>query len=120
MPRLVAAPDKYRGTLSAREAAEAVASAATAAGWDCDVSPVSDGGEGFLDVFAGIGNLQTARVNGPLGRELQVPWILGRDPDSPGTTIAVLESALAIGLGVIGGPSTTTPYMPAAPGWASS
>ncbi len=109
MPRLVAAPDKYRGTLSAREAAEAIASAAATAGWDCDVAPVSDGGEGFLDVFAGIGNLQTARVSGPLGQELQVPWIVGRDPDNPGTTIAVLESALAIGLGVIGGAKNNDP-----------
>ncbi|HXW79695.1 MAG TPA: glycerate kinase, partial [Acidimicrobiales bacterium] len=109
MPHVLAAPDKFRGTLTAREAAEAVASAATAAGWDCDIAPVSDGGEGFLDVFTGIGSLQTARVSGPLGQEVQVQWVLGRDPDSPGSTIAVVESARAIGLGVIGGAKNNDP-----------
>jgi glycerate 2-kinase len=109
VPRLLAAPDKFRGTLSAPEAAGAVAGAARAAGWDCDLSPVSDGGEGFLDVFASVGSLQTARVSGPLGQELPVPWLLGRDPDSPGTTMAVLESARAIGLGVIGGAKNNDP-----------
>lgn len=106
---MLAAPDKFRGTLTAREAAEAVASAATALGWDCDIAPVSDGGEGFLDVFTSIGSLQTARVSGPLGEEVQVPWVLGRDPDSPGTTIAVVESARVIGLGVIGGAKNNDP-----------
>ena len=109
VPRLVAAPDKYRGTLSAREAAGAIARAATAAGWECDIVPVSDGGEGFLEVFADFGNQQTARANGPLGQELQVPWILGRDTDNPAKSVAVVESALAIGLGTIGGPGSNDP-----------
>src|SRR5215207_10753304 len=44
--RVVAAPDKLRGTATARDAAAAVARAAAAAGWDCDEMPVADGGEG--------------------------------------------------------------------------
>jgi glycerate 2-kinase len=109
VPRLVAAPDKYRGTLSARQAAAAIAAAASAAGWDCDIAPVSDGGEGFLEVFADFGSQQIARVNGPLGRPLDVPWVLGQDADQPGRAVAIVESALAIGLATIGGPANNDP-----------
>lgn len=113
MPRVLAAPDKFRGTLSARQAAAAIAAAAEAQGWECDVAPVSDGGEGFLEVFADFGTTQTTRANGPLGQPLEVPWVLGLDPDdpgrAPGRAIAVVESALAIGLAVIGGPANNDP-----------
>ena len=109
MPRLLAAPDKYRGTLSAPEAAHAVAGAAAAAGWDCDLAPVSDGGEGFLDVFSGLGTAQVARVSGPLGGEIRARWVLGRDPDNPARPVAFVESALAIGLSLVGGPAGNDP-----------
>ena len=109
MPRLVAAPDKYRGTLSARAAARAIAEAAAEAGWECDIAPVSDGGEGFLEVFADFGSRQTARANGPLGQELQVPWVLGHDADDPSRGVAIVESALAIGLATIGGSGRNDP-----------
>jgi glycerate 2-kinase len=109
VPRLLAAPDKYRGTLSARAAASAIAKAATAAGWDCDIAPVSDGGEGFLEVFADFGRLRTARAYGPLGQELKVPWVLGHDADDPSRGVAIVESALAIGLATIGGPGRNDP-----------
>jgi len=109
VPRLVAAPDKYRGTLSARDAVAAIVAAAAGAGWDCDVAPVSDGGEGFLEVFADFGSAQMARASGPLGRPLQVPWVLGHDVDQPGRAVAVVESALAIGLATIGGAENNDP-----------
>jgi glycerate 2-kinase len=109
VPRLVAAPDKYRGTLSAREATAAIARAAESAGWECDFAPVSDGGEGFLEVFEGFGSPQIARAAGPLGQELQVPWVLGHDPDDPARPVAVVESALAIGLATIGGADRNDP-----------
>ncbi len=81
----------------------------TAAGWDCDIAPVSDGGEGFLEVFADFGSQHTVRASGPLGRPLQVPWVLGHDVDQPGRAVAVVESALAIGLATIGGPTNNDP-----------
>ncbi|MGA3218588.1 MAG: glycerate kinase [Acidimicrobiales bacterium] len=109
MPRLLAAPDKFRGTLTAPEAAHAVALAAAQAGWDCDLAPVSDGGEGFLDVFSALGTSQLARVSGPLGREVRARWVLGRDPDNPARPVAFVESALAIGLSLIGGPTGNDP-----------
>jgi glycerate kinase len=109
VPRLLAAPDKYRGTLTAPEAARAVALAAAGAGWDCDVVPVSDGGEGFLDVFSELGTSYLARVSGPLGNEVRARWVLGRDPDNPARPVAYVESALAIGLSVTGGPAGNDP-----------
>ncbi len=109
MPRLLAAPDKYRGTLTAPEAANAIARAAAEARWDCDVAPVSDGGEGFLDVFSELGTSQLARVSGPLGNEVRARWVLGRDPDNPGRTVAFVESALAIGLSLAGGAAGNDP-----------
>lgn len=107
--RAVAAPDKFRGTLRAHEAALAVAGACEAAGWSCDIAPVSDGGEGFLDVFAGYGSLRAARVAGPLGSPVEVQWLLGRDPESPSRSLAVVESASAIGLQVVGGREANDP-----------
>ena len=109
MPRLLAAPDKFRGTLTAPEAAHAVALAAAQAGWDCDLAPVSDGGEGFLDVFTELGTSRLARVTGPLGREVRARWVLGRDPDNPARPVAFVESALAIGLALVGGPAGNDP-----------
>ncbi len=109
MPRLLAAPDKYRGTLSAPQAAQAVARAAAQAGWDCDLAPVSDGGEGFLDIFSGLGMSQVANVRGPLGGEVRARWVLGRDPDNPARQVAFVESALAIGLALVGGAAGNDP-----------
>ena len=94
MPRVVAAPDKFRGTASARQVAGAIAAGATAAGWACDEVPVSDGGEGFCDVVGG--RVRVARVHGPLGAPVQAEW---RQRD--GT--AVVEMALASGLELVGG-----------------
>lgn len=108
MPLLLAAPDKFRGTLSAGEAAQAIAEGAARAGWDCELAPVSDGGEGFLDVFADWGAPQWTRVEGPLGGVVEAAWLLGTDPLT-GLPVAVLESARAIGLSLAGGPKGNDP-----------
>ncbi len=109
MPHVVAAPDKYRGTLSALDASKAVARAAADAGWSCDVAPMSDGREGFLESFGGFGRYQSTRVTGPLGARLEVRWLLGRDSDDPNLSVAVVESALAIGLSLAGGAEANDP-----------
>jgi glycerate kinase len=105
----VASPDKYRGTLPARGAAEAIARAAAQAGWECDIAPVSDGGEGFLDVFATLGVRRRARVSGPLGRDVGAEWLSGREELYPRRQWAVLESALVIGHALVGGPESNDP-----------
>jgi glycerate 2-kinase len=89
---VLAAPDKFRGTATAAEVADAVAVAVGAAGGTCDVVAMADGGEGFLDVLGG-GNRSTV-VTGPLGDEVDAPWRL------VGTT-AVVEMARASGLAVL-------------------
>jgi glycerate 2-kinase len=98
--RVVAALDKFRGTLSAREATAAVASACWELGFDCDEAPMSDGGEGLLEVFGG-GN-RTSVVTGPLGSPVEAAWrIDGRT--------AVVEMALASGLALAGGADGNDP-----------
>ncbi len=98
--RVVAAPDKFRGTASAAAVAAAVARAATAADWDCDQVPVADGGEGTIDALGGA-NRSTV-VRGPLGHPVDAAWRLDR-----GT--AVVEMAAASGLLLAGGAEGNDP-----------
>jgi glycerate kinase len=99
--RLLAAPDKFRGTLTAREAAGAIASAAERAGWTATELPLADGGEGTLDVLGGW-NRRTL-VTGPLDRPVDAAWRLEED----GT--ALIEAAQACGLTLAGGPEGNDP-----------
>lgn len=96
----MAAPDKLRGTASAKEAAAAIARAAAAAHWSCDLAPVSDGGEGLLDVLGGAN--RTSRVTGADGRPVEARWRLDGDE-------AVIESAEAAGLERVGGVEANDP-----------
>jgi glycerate 2-kinase len=99
--RLLAAPDKFRGTLSAHQAAAAIAAGALDAGWTAVALPLADGGEGTLEVLGG-GNRQTT-VTGPLGEPVDAAWRLEDD----GT--ALIEAALACGLSLAGGPERNDP-----------
>jgi glycerate kinase len=98
--RLLAAPDKLRGTASARDVAAALGRAAAASGWDCDEMPLADGGEGMLEVLGGPN--RSTSVTGPLGDPVQAEWRLDR-----GT--AVIEMARASGLELVGGPDRNDP-----------
>jgi glycerate kinase len=100
MPRVVAAPDKFRGTVTARQVAGAVAAAARRARWSCDQIPIADGGEGLLDVVPG--RVRAAEVKDPLGRAITAEWKIN------GTT-AVVEMARASGLKLVGGPGGNDP-----------
>ncbi len=98
--RVVAAPDKLRGTATAAEAAAAVGRAAAGAGWECNEVPVADGGEGTLAVLGGPN--RTTTVTGPLGDPVEAQWRLaGR--------LAVIEMAQASGLLVAGGAEANDP-----------
>src|SRR4029077_6973176 len=94
--RLLAAPDKFRGTLTAHMAAAAIAAGAAPAGWEAVELPLADGGEGTLDVLGG-GNRSTT-VTGPLREPVVAAWRLEED----GT--ALIEAARACGLSLAGGP----------------
>lgn len=102
-PRLLAAPDKFRGTATAVEAAAAVAKGAARVGWACDQAPVADGGEGTLDALRAGGRLHPLVVRGPLGEPVNSHWCLRPD----GT--AVVEMALASGLELVGGAEANDP-----------
>ena len=99
--QLLAAPDKFRGTLTAREAAAAIAAGAARAGWNAVELPLADGGEGTLDALGG-GNRRT-RVTGPLGAPVEAKWRLEED----GT--ALIEAAQACGLSLAGGAERNDP-----------
>ena len=94
MPRLLAAPDKFRGTATAAEIAGAIGAAGRDVGWDVELVPMADGGEGLLDVLGGA--VRRTTVTGPLGAPVEAEWRL------QGTT-AVLEMARASGLSLAGG-----------------
>jgi glycerate kinase len=90
-------PDKFRGSLSAREAADAIAAGAERAGRRAVRLPLADGGEGTLEVLCpDPADRRTARVTGPLGDPVDAEWGLRGDT-------AVIEMARASGLALVTG-----------------
>jgi glycerate kinase len=100
---VVIAPDKFKGTLTATQAADAMAKGVRAAIPDASMTlrPMADGGEGTIDALlvAHGGRMTTLRVSGPLSRAVEAP--IGHLPD--GT--CVLELSAAAGLGHVGADS---------------
>ncbi|GAB7004294.1 glycerate kinase [Nocardioides sp. AN3] len=94
------APDKFAGTLTAVEAADAIAEGwrRHAPGDEIDVAPMADGGPGFVDVLQATlgGELLAVTVTGPHGGSVPATILLA------GTT-AYVESAQACGLALTGG-----------------
>jgi glycerate 2-kinase len=96
--RVLIAPDKFAGTLTAVEAAEAMAE-----GWrrrdpgaELFVAPMADGGPGFIDVLSAIvdGSLLSVTVRGPLGVEVPATVLMSGET-------AYVESAQACGLHLV-------------------
>ncbi len=103
MPLVVVAPDKFRGTATAADAAGIMAATATSLGWEVRALPLSDGGEGLLTACAQeCPEVHTGSVTGPDGRPVRAAWRSG-----PG--LAVVESAQASGLLLAGGPRGNHP-----------
>ena len=103
--RVLIAPDCYGDSLTAVQAAEAIADGWRRArpGDDLTLAPQSDGGPGFVDVLAGrLGERRTLRVSGPLTAEVDADWVF--DAAAPRT--AYIECAQACGLALLGGPPT--------------
>jgi glycerate kinase len=96
-PRVVVAPNAFRSSLHAGAVAEAMARGVLAAlpGASVACVPMSDGGDGLLDVLGGhIGvRLHEHVVRNPLGRPVRAA--LGYHE---GSELAVIEMALASGL----------------------
>ena len=92
--RIVVAPDKFKGSLSASEVAAAIAQglASVLRGAEIVTCPMADGGEGTVDAFIERGFARrTVRACGPLGDPLDAGFAFD------GTT-AVIEMAAASGL----------------------
>ena len=100
--RVLVAPQEFKGSLTAVEAADCIAAGAARAApaAEIDLAPLADGGPGTVDaiVRAAGGRISTARVDGPLGAPADARW--GRIDD--GRT-AVIEMAAAAGLTLLGG-----------------
>ena len=102
--QVLVAPDCYGDSLSAVEAAAAIAT-----GWTRSrpadrfiVAPQSDGGPGFVEVLASrLGETRRSRVSGPLDGTVEAQWVF-----EPGSATAYLECAQACGLALLGGPPT--------------
>jgi glycerate kinase len=99
--RILVAPDSFKGTLSATEAALAMGRGVRRALPRASVRlhPVSDGGEGFIEALVPVlgGTFVRTEVHGPVsGQRVRARWgIVGK-----GTT-AVLEMASAAGLTLV-------------------
>jgi glycerate 2-kinase len=98
--RVLIAPDKFAGTLTAVEAAEAIAT-----GWArqapddvLDLAPMADGGPGFVDVLHAAlgGELLAVTVEAPHGERVPATILFVDD-------VAYVESAQAVGLHLIEG-----------------
>jgi glycerate kinase len=98
--RIVAAPDKFKGSLSAREVAHSIGHACWELGIECVEVPMADGGDGLLEVLGGAN--RTSTVTGPLGDPIVAPWRLAQDT-------AVIEMAAASGLAGVGGAAHNDP-----------
>ncbi|MGY1787074.1 glycerate kinase [Geodermatophilus sp. SYSU D00698] len=102
--RIVVAPDSFKGTLTAAEAADAVARGLARVHPDAEVlaRPVADGGEGTVAAAVRAGYRPvTTTVGGPDGRPVRATFAVD------GTT-AVVELAAAAGLGLLAEPAPTT------------
>ena len=101
--RILVAPDKFKGTVTARQACDALTT-----GWSrirpddrLDVVPMADGGEGTMQALVDAlgGRLVAASVAGPLGDEVKAEF--GLVP-TPAGVLGVVEMARASGLQLLG------------------
>ncbi|HET9097391.1 MAG TPA: glycerate kinase [Candidatus Baltobacteraceae bacterium] len=92
--RVVIAPDKFKGRLTAAQAADAIERGMRAVLHDAEfvVAPMADGGEGTVDAFIRAGAQPRAvRVHGPLGDPVDAVFAVLDDT-------AIIEMAAASGL----------------------
>ena len=95
---VVVAPDKFKESLSAVQAADAIVRGlrrVVGGALELRVVPMADGGEGTVDAFLATGARRVVRtVHGPLGEPVEAAFALD------GTT-AIVEMSAASGFGLI-------------------
>jgi glycerate kinase len=116
--RVLAAFDKFKGSLPAARACTVAADAIAAVrpGWDVDRCPLADGGEGFARILtaAASGTMVGIRATRPDGRRIRADFgvvSLGKIPKaarallglgrSAGGEVGVVEMAAASGLALV-------------------
>jgi len=94
---ILVAPDAFKEMAAARSVAEAIGRGLGRAGWECDIAPIADGGEGTASVLVErLGGVERrAWVHDPLGREIEASFSLLGDGR------AVIEVAAASGLDLL-------------------
>lgn len=95
--RIVVAPDKFKGSVTAEEAAEHIAAGIREVLPSADLTllPVADGGEGTLDAAVTAGYTRhDLTVTGPVGEPVPAAWAQLDDT-------AVVEMSLASGLAAL-------------------
>ncbi|WP_166355259.1 glycerate kinase family protein [Phytoactinopolyspora limicola] len=96
--RILMAPDKFAGTLTAVEAAQAMAEGWSRTAPDAEVvtAPMADGGPGFVDVLhASVGGqILAVTVRGPIGVPVPATLLVAGET-------AYIESAQACGLALL-------------------
>lgn len=98
--KFLCAPDSFKGSLSASDAANAMRDGILQAFPDADVDccPIADGGEGTARILAESmhGKIHSARVSGPLGTPVDAEFGIVANQG-----LAVLDMASAAGLGLV-------------------
>jgi glycerate kinase len=95
--RILIAPDKFKGSLSAREVAENIEFGLRSVLRDAEIAiaPMADGGEGTAEVICNAlgGSWMKCKAHDPLGREINAryAWIANRK-------LAVMEMSEAAGM----------------------
>ncbi|MBF8294623.1 MAG: Glycerate kinase [Bacteroidetes bacterium] len=111
---ILIAPDSFKGSLTAHEAASAIERGVLQALPDATIvrHPISDGGEGLVSVVTPVlrGRMMTTSVSGPLpGQRVDARWGLSADG-----SVALIEMAEAAGLPLVPldrrDPKITTTY----------
>ena len=97
-PRVLVAPDSFKGSFDAPTVARALARGLEEAGWEADRCPVADGGEGTMEVLVEAlgGDFMPARADDPLGRPIDCRIAL-----VDGGATAIVEMAQASGLSLV-------------------
>jgi len=119
--KIIIAPDSFKGSLTAPQAAAAIASGVRRVAGDAEIVeiPLADGGEGTVDamVAAAGGHVRRVLVSGPLGEPVEAAYGILAEPtgDEPrGQKTAVIEMAAAAGLPLVPpdrrNPLNTTTY----------
>jgi glycerate kinase len=95
--KVVVAPNAFKGSLTAAQAAEAITRGVERADPACNVVsvPVADGGDGLVRVLARVmnGEIRVAEATDPLNRPVRATYLWLNDP-----ALAVMEMAEVSGL----------------------